>query len=323
MKICLVGHFNNDLDEGVRNVGKSIDKQLKKIGMNTITVDITSIFDWKKIKDFNPNIIHFVLTPTLNGLIVAKTISIINPKSKIIISAIHPSVPTWKIFKILRPDLVLVQSKDSEKIFRSIGFSTKFLYNGVDIDKFKPVTLEQKYELREKYKIPIEKFVFLHLASLKKERNLEIFKEIQKDEKNQVIIVGRVNEAQDDDLVSELEKSGCFVWIEHFDKIEEIYNLSDCYVFPTVDKKACIETPLSILEAMACNLPVLTTNFGSIPYLFNDEEKGIIFEDDVKNFLKKIKYLKTGFKTKNRDLILDYSWESVIKKLRKIYVELY
>ena len=132
-----------------------------------------------------------------------------------------------------------------------------------------------------------------------------------------------MNEERNDDLVSELEESGCFVWIKHFENIEEIYNLSDCYVFPTVDRRACIETPLSILEAMACNLPVLTTKFGSIPYLFNNEEKGIIFENDEKNFPKNINYLKTVSKIENRDLILNYSWESVIKTLRKIYAELY
>lgn len=323
MKICLVGHFKNDLDEGVRNVGKSIYKQLKKIGMDTITIDITSISDWKKIKDFRPDIIHFILTPTLNGLIVAKIISILNYKSKIIISAIHPSVPKWRILRLLSPDLLLVQSKESEEFFKSIGFSTKFLYNGVDIHKFKPVTGTQKNELRDKYKIPNEKFVILHLASLKRERNLDIFKDIQKEENNQVVIVGRANEDRNDNLVSELEESGCFLWIKHFDNIEEVYNLSDCYVFPTVDKKACIETPLSILEAMACNLPVLTTNFGSIPSIFNNGQKGIIFEDDVKKFPKNINYLKSVLKIKNRDIILNYSWESVIKRLRKLYDELY
>ena len=108
------------------------------------------------------------------------------------------------------------------------------------------------------------------MASMQKERNLDIFKTIQKDDGYQVVIVGRETEIADKQLMRELQEAGCLVWIKHFSNIEDIYNLADCYVFPTIQEKACIESPLSVLEAMACNLPVVTTRFGALASIFGE-----------------------------------------------------
>jgi len=51
-------------------------------------------------------------------------------------------------------------------------------------------------------------------------------------------------------------------------KIEEIYQLSDCYIFPITFEGGGISILLSVLEAMACNLPVVTTKFGGLPAIF-------------------------------------------------------
>ena len=62
---------------------------------------------------------------------------------------------------------------------------------------------------------------------------------------------------------------------EYITHLEEIYALSDCYVFPTTDRRYCVEMPLSVLEAMSCNLPMLTTRFGALPGVF-EEASGLI-----------------------------------------------
>jgi glycosyltransferase involved in cell wall biosynthesis len=109
--------------------------------------------------------------------------------------------------------------------------------------------------------------------------------------------------------------------IKHFSNIEDIYRLSDCYVFPTIDKKACIETPLSVLEAMACNLPIITTRFGSIPRLFNNIN-GLIFIDSLNpnQYIKSLVEGKAMIQT--RDAVMKYSWNSIIEKLITYYISL-
>ena len=322
MRVSLVGHFADSLDEGVRKVGKRMAKELESRGVEVKKINIASVTHWKEIRNFRSDIIHFILSPTLSGLMITKFVSLLYPKAKTIISAIHPAIPNWKALKLFSPNLVLVQSEESERLFRSIGFQTESLPNGVDINKFKPIDIKTKERLRDKYGVSHDKFLILHLASLKKERNLDIFKEIQQREGNQVIIVGRENESIDKQVASELQEAGCTVWIKHFPNIEEIYNLSDCYMFPVINKKACIEMPLSVLEAMACNLPVITTKFGALPRMFGDGD-GLFFVEKEEDFYKGLEEVKNGaMEIKTRDKVLLYSWEDIMERLERIYNEL-
>jgi glycosyltransferase involved in cell wall biosynthesis len=40
--------------------------------------------------------------------------------------------------------------------------------------------------------------------------------------------------------------------------------MADCYVFPVHSVGDAIEMPLSVLEALACGVPVVSTRFGSL-----------------------------------------------------------
>ena len=319
MKTCIVGNFNDSLDEGKRNVGKSLKAGLELEGIEVRQVDISSLIEWKTIKAFQPDIIHFALTPTFNGLVTAKCVSTVFPRAKTVISAIHPSLRRSGLLKLFRPDLVLVQSPESNDLFESMGFRTRFFPNGVDIVTFKPANEESKRYLRTKFEIPAEDFVVLHLASLRRERNLDVFKAIQTEEGTQVLIVGREHEAADEKLVGELREAGCLVWVRHFSHIEQIYLASDCYVFPTVYKKACIETPLSVLEAMACNLPIVSTRFGALPTIFN-EGGGLYFAENAENIPQILLNVKNEHRpVETRGKILQYSWNNLTKDLIEIY----
>ena len=57
---------------------------------------------------------------------------------------------------------------------------------------------------------------------------------------------------------------------------EELYQLSDAYLFPVLDPSGAIEMPLSVLEAMACGVPVLTTPFGDLQQRF-PSGSGVVF----------------------------------------------
>lgn len=319
MKVCLIGHLSGSLDEGVRNVGKYLGTELERQGIELKKVKISSVSEWKSIRRFRPDIIHFVLTPTAIGIITAKLITNVYPEAKTVFSAVHPSVPRSQLLKQFKPDLILTQAKESEQLFKAIGFNTRFFPNGVDVNKFKPTPRESRERLREKFEIPDQSFIVLHLASMTRGRNLNIFKKIQKQDGVQVLIVGREGEAMDKRLLLELQEAGCLVWVKHFSHVEDIYNLSDCYIFPTTQKNACIETPLSVLEAMACNLPVITTRFGTLPRLFT-EGSGLFFAEKEKHVLEILEVIKNrGLKVETRGLVLPHSWDSLSKDLVEIY----
>ncbi len=319
MKICVVGHFTEHPDEGVRNLTYYLARELIK-KHKIVTINISNPFSWVRIMAFRPDIIHFVLCPTIAGLVIAKLLSFLCPSARTIISALQPAcLPRTKWMSLFKPDLVLVQSTMSEKMFQELGYKTRFLPNGVDIDRFVPVTVETRVKLRQKYGVPKDKFIILHIASLKSGRNLEVFRKLQSEHCNQVLVLGRVGEHRDEELHHELESAGCLVRTDYLLNIEEIYALSDCYIFPTIDGRYCIETPLSVLEAMSCNLPVVTTPFGALPRMF-EEGDGLIFVEEEKDFFDGVETIKSVDKTiKTRERILPFSWERVVEKLEGIY----
>lgn len=319
MKICIVGHFSENLMEGVRNVSKEIVKNLKNINYSVLKININFFLPLITIRRNNPLIIHFILSPTIGGLLSSKIISIFNPNSKIFISSIHCSIKPNFFLRYLKPDIMMVQSKETETLFQSFGYKTIFIPNGVDLNKFLPCDKSKKAEIRQEMNIPLDDFVILHLASLKKERNLSILEKIQKISNCQVIIIGRENDHSNPNIVKSLLDSGCRVIIKNFNNIEDIYQMSDCYVFPTINKIACIETPLSILEAMACNLPILTTKFGALPRMFTAGD-GFYWIDDEEQIIDLINLLKNeNSEIKTRKKVENFSWSSIIKQMCDLY----
>jgi glycosyltransferase involved in cell wall biosynthesis len=323
VKICLVAHFTHDRvtgDLGTKNVARYLANELSK-RHELLLIDVRAVSTWHKISAFKPEILHFVLGPTTLGLLVAKFFKIWQSDARVIVSAPNPHIRIKKLLPLLKADLVLPQSAEYEALFKKSGFRTAFLPNGVDIQQFVPITQEEKRAIRTKYGIEVSKFLILHVGPIIQPRNVTTLETLQ-DEETQVLIIGR--NPYDRAVYRSLVAHGCLVWIKHFENIAEIYQISDCYVFPTspLNTTASIDIPLSVLEAMACNLPVITTKFGALPRLFGTGN-GLFFvekEEDIKKAVDLIKNSTSEVKT--REMVLPYSWENTAKNLEDIYDEL-
>ncbi len=311
-----------DPDEGIRNISVHIANELSK-RHEVLNVEIRDIRSWRSVKRFATDIIHFVLSPSNLGLLVAKLLAGYCKDARTVISAPHPDRIRWgRLANLFRPDVTLVQSNESEEMFRDLGYRTLFFPNGVDCERFRPVFEQDKQRLRDKYDIPRDKFVILHVGPLKDARNVQRLAEVQDDD-NQVLVVGRPSEQGETRIRQELEEKGCIVWLEYFPELDEIYALSDCYVFPTPpeNKRASIEMPLSIMEAMACNLPVITTRFGALPRVFEQGE-GFVFVDGEDELIWELDRMKTDSEIGVRDKVLPYTWHNAAVSLEQVYEEL-
>lgn len=332
MKICLLGEFSGNLDEGARKISFHLARELSK-SHQVLTLDLRLVFHkafWGSIRDFNPQIIHYIHGGSFQCFTLLKLISRCCPNAKFVVSIMrfHPLVRyTLPIFK---PDIVLAQSYDVEEKFREWGYKVKFFpIGGVDLEKYAPVSATVKDKLREKYSIDKDKFIILHVGSVKSGRNVQLLKSFQ-DKENQVIIVGSTSTGINMEIYRQLVESGCLVLVKYFGNIKEIYALSDCYVFPVVFRTDilkrpiadCVDIPLSVLEAMACNLPVITTRFGALPRIFEAGD-GLFFverEEDFTNALKEIKNNMENVKT--REKVKPYSWNNIGKMTEEIYSKL-
>lgn len=326
LKILLIGDFSDNYDEGLKNVAKNFLKTLSQ--NNEVTKINIKDFSLKKVfLDKNDyEIIHYFTAPTAASLLLLKILSL-KFHAKTVISALHPDFSSIlknnysrKIFQFfLKSDIILYQSE--KEIFDDLSKKTIFFPNGVDVKKFQPVSKEDKIFLRRKYGIKDE-FTVLHVGHIYKKRNLEIFCEIQKIEKTQVVLVGGDYLEIDNKLRNHLENNGCFVITDYLQQIEEIYAIADCYVFPVLwGNTICM--PLSILEALSLNLPVIALNDYQFPPELN---KSIFFVKNTKEITSTVEKLKNnlenGFDPDSRDKMLEYSWKNLTLRLENVYKSL-
>ena len=162
---------------------------------------------------------------------------------------------------------VVVPSELLVRVFSKFGIETSAIFNDIDLSRF---------EFRER--VPLRP-VFLSNRNLEAlygvDNILRAFAIIQRQVPDATLTVvgyGRQREALES-LKNELNlRNVSFTGrIEH-DDIYPHYSASDIFLNASrVDNQ-----PLSIIEAFACGLPVVTTNAGGIPYMVTDGETGFV-----------------------------------------------
>ncbi len=181
--------------------------------------------------------------------------------------------------------------------------------------------------------------------------DLELFKMTNinkyKAEDNRTIIIGwcgnsKFVDDKDDDLkglnriikpaIEELKNEGYNVELEVADRninfiphnqMREYYNRIDIYVCASRTEGH----PAPVLEAMACGVPVISTDVGIVPEVFGKKQKEFIIErskDDLKNkiinILKNKKVLKE-LSEENLQQIQKWSWQNKAELYRKFFEE--
>ena len=325
MRVCLVGEYRPPLDEGMRNVAHHISTELKK-HHEVLTLGLDGLFStafWHQAKDFQPQIIHYVPGPSMISLAIARALKSYCSGAKTVMSATQPRISRFSknLIRFLKPDLVLTQSPQMESWFANSGCKTQFLPNGVDTERFVPVSPHAKRKLRDKYGLSQDKFVVLHIGSIRRRRNIGLLAERQQETGDrQVLVIGSTTTPVEQDIYESLTASGCIVWRTYFENIEELYALSDCYVFPAIAELSSIDLPLSVMEAMSCNLPVISTRYGALTRVFQESDGLYFMDDDGNNFMSLLEKVRgCGMETRTRESVLPYSWGWLAQRLGQIY----
>ncbi len=334
MKILYISEaLSHPFDEGIKNVAFSLHKHLRKrtdsltvtsAGNNTenleiVTVSLNKLFLNSSlravIKNYSPDVILYLpeASVTFNSFIRSKVLKAMGRTSKVVILGVkqaeYTALQKKIIMKMMKPDLLLLLGKFELKLFKEAGFKVKVLPPAVDCDKFCPAEKDEKKKIREEYNIPNNKKVVLHVGHIRATRNVEALIKVQELENVQVVIVGSTSTVVEKDIKERLTQSGIRVIDEYIPDISKMYKMSDIYTFPVVNEIACIEMPLSVFEAMACNLPVITTRFGCLVENFNEDEGFKYFDtsEELVNLIK-LNGEDNGEGIKNSIKIKSFTW---------------
>jgi glycosyltransferase involved in cell wall biosynthesis len=328
MQICLIGDFCRNLDEGYKNTSHYLAAGLERhhAVLRLNAKHAGSVAFWRDFRRACPDIIHTIAQPTGRSLVLTYLLRRFRPHARTVISALrgesyfagrHHGARQCRLLRVVPPDLVLAQTIEAEALFKGVGCRTLRLPNGVDLERFKPVTSKWKRDLRQKYGVGLDRPVVLHVGHLHAARNLEALMPLPATAK-QVVVAGSLYMGTDHGLIERLERARFQLFKGYQPRVEELYQIADCYVFPT-DLGDSISMPLSVLEAMACNLPIVTTRFAGLEQHFVSGH-GFAFVDSPGEIPTRVdEALQTTDTCATRAMVQEFSWEAVTDRLQTYY----
>lgn len=321
MRVCIVGDASEPLDEGMKKTTHSLARALAE-HCDVLVLDplqVTKGCFWASLVRYHPEIIHYVPGPSLRSFVLLATTKALTSAATVM-SLTHPdpALPRRLACRFFKPNLLLSQSLQTEELFRNLGCEIQYLPNGIDVNQFHPVSHNEKTHLRHQYDIPTEAFIVLHVGNTRQARNLGILTALQQDG-CQVLVISSTTIEGDLSTDTDLTAAGCLLWNRYIEAIEEVYALADCYVFPTPTGVGAIEHPLSIMEAMACNLPVVTKKFGALPRVF-EPGGGLYFVDTDEQLRDTVLHVRdTEEATATRAKVIGLSWDAIAEQLLNLY----
>lgn len=182
------------------------------------------------------------------------------------------------------PYLVVLGRYLKEELIRN-GISEKSIYNiyqPIDIDKFFPVT--DSHSIRVEAGLPTNKKIILYTGRLTFEKGSDLLAEIIKkvlSKRDDIcfLLIGKGPYKKHLENISTDVK--IFESIE-FSKIDMYYKAADLFLFPSRREGV----PNVALEAIACDIPIISSQAGELPYIVKhcfaniDEYVDFILNDD-------------------------------------------
>ncbi len=201
---------------------------------------------------------------------------------------------------------------------------------GINLEKFKAVSFEEKHTLRSKYKYEPEDFIILYIAEFIPRKDHEFFikniPELKKLIPNlKVIMPGRGVQLKEMKILAVNLEVDDIIWFPGYRKdINLLCAISDLYV--TTSRQEGL--PISVIEAMASGLPIVASNIRGQTDAVLSGRNGELYQlDNNADFVEKILKLyknpkaRVEMRKNNIEDSAKYSVDIAVKKMAGIYKE--
>jgi glycosyltransferase involved in cell wall biosynthesis len=191
--------------------------------------------------------------------------------------------------KILRrADRFVALSSEIATELQSHGVHTSRIHripNGVNIQIFRPVSPEDKRQLRQTLGIPLQATTIIFTGRLVSYKGLPLLLRVWRELRRKhpqvyLLLVGSGGlglencEAELKQYVAAHSLEDSVVFTGDVDPVHHYLQASDIFVFPTENEAFGI----SLIEAMACGLPVISTRAGGIRDILQHRRNGLVVE---------------------------------------------
>lgn len=347
MATYLAVFLNKDLFEITvtslsKRLNNILEKMLEKENIKTLYVDKNKGFDLNTffrlkriIEDFNPDIIHSHQTVMryLIPFINKKSIfihTIHNIASKEIPGSIMRKLQNYTYKKGVIP--VSISKEVSSSFLKEYGFIPRTeISNGIPLDQHY-LSSENKIKFRNCNGLTQKDIVFVNVAGFREAKNHKLLiyafsKIINKMQNSKLVLVGNGNLlSESKELAKKLKLENSIYFFGLRNDIPEILNASDIFIMSS-DYEGY---PLSIMEAMASRLPVISTNVGGVPEIVKDNVSGILVPpNDIEKLSSVMAYLyenpevRKKMGEEGRKIALEnFSVEKMCKSYEELYLKL-
>lgn len=209
----------------------------------------------------------------------------------------------------------IVMSKKLEEIYtnlQQIRNPTMVINDGVDLEIFKPKNLD-RFKNTENRKII---FGWAGNSKFTDSENDEDLKGLRK------IIIPALQELKEEGYNITENFADRNERLIPYEQMPNYYNKIDVYICASKTEG----TPEPVLEAMACGVPIISTNVGIVLEAFGEKQKRFILEQRTKEELKnKIKELLNNKKLfeelsfENLEQIKSWDWKQITLKYKKFF----
>lgn len=295
LRLLIVGDYKEMPSEGMEVITAAFYNRARSRGISSTSFSqksvLTRLF---RVISFNPHIAIFTHGPGIGTFYITTLLKIIFPKLYIYWIGSRPDInkipyiPSW----LPKVDCIYI-GKDNDTLFNYAAknyVTIKREIIGIDMNRISTNHPKQRCKYLRRFFNEMEFYegmpTLLHVGHIRKSRGLDLLVELKLklQKKVNILVIASPSLSYDRDLYKKLIDSQISVYRKYLSNLSDVYKCADMYLFP-LDPQAggAIDFPLSVIEALACELPVISTDFGALRENL-DNLPGIVFTDR-ENFL--------------------------------------
>jgi len=200
----------------------------------------------------------------------------------------------WRQFERVVDGIISVSKATFEGLFRQFGpirVPTWVIQNGVDTNLFRPMPEDVRLEIRRGLGIEENDFLFMYVGRIVRSKGLHLLFDafaslLTRYPFMRLVVVGssKLEHSPEPQFERGLWERARnmngrvrFVGGVPNQDVPMLLSAADVFVLPTI---AVEGVPLCILEAMACQKPVIATDRGGIPEVLQHEHSGLLLPAD-------------------------------------------